>query len=68
MDTFKVVHELIYELNHAYFCQVPMRFISNQSHGKDIRQGIDHQVWIFAGKQLKPTFKIIVCGHEKNQQ
>ena len=48
MYAFKVVHKLINKLGNAYFCQISMGLIADQSHRKYIRQGIHYQMSVFA--------------------
>jgi hypothetical protein len=63
MKRLEVIHELVNEFCNRYFRQVPVRFVSNEPHRKNITQRGCDKVRILANQQFQPSCKILIGTH-----
>ncbi len=58
MTTVKVIHKLMNEFCDTDFRQISMCLITYKTHGEDVRECVDNQVWLLISKQLETLLKI----------
>lgn len=65
MSGFEVVHILVYEFRDCYLGQIPVRFVANEPHCKNVAQRYRNEMRVLAYQMGESLYEIairILCG------